>query len=47
MPLKQTAWLFVKALMIGGLIDLLLTYLTEAPADTLMITQHFVSIVFW
>jgi len=42
MLIKQTMWLFVKALVIGGTISLYLAYMANQSVDQLM-----VSIVFW
>jgi len=47
MLVKQTMWLFVKALVIGGTISLYLAYMAHQSADQLMISQQLAAIVFW
>jgi hypothetical protein len=47
MLVKQTVWLFVKALVIGGTISLYLAYMANQPADHLIISQRLAAIVFW
>lgn len=47
MLVKQTMWLFVKALVIGGTISLYLAYMANQPSGQLVISQHLAAIVFW
>ena len=47
MLVKQTMWLFVKALVIGGTISLYLAYMAGQPVDQLMISQRLPAIAFW
>ena len=46
-PINKTAWLFVKALIIGGLISLFLAYVADGPAGQVIVTQRLASMVFW
>ena len=47
MLIKQTVWLFVKALVIGGTISLFLAYMAIPSADQLVISQQLAAIAFW
>jgi hypothetical protein len=44
---KQTAWLFVKAFVIGMVISLYLAHMGNQAADPVKITQHLAVMVFW
>ena len=43
---KQTAWLLVKALVIGMAISLYLAYMGNHPADPIEMTQHLAAMIF-
>jgi len=47
MLVKQTMWLFVKALVIGGTISLYLAYMAHQSVEQLIIAQQLAAIVFW
>jgi hypothetical protein len=47
MLVKQTVWLFVKALVIGGTVSLFLASMAGQSADQLIIAQHLAAIAFW
>ena len=40
MLIKKTMWLFVKALVIGGVVVLSLVYVADEPASRAEIAQH-------
>jgi hypothetical protein len=45
--IKQTAWLLVKTVVIGGLISASLVYLADEPAELMTITPRLANIIFW
>lgn len=47
MLVKQTAWLFVKALFIGGAVSLFLAQMENKPFGRARIAEHLSAMTFW